>query len=93
MTTLEEAVQEDVKRSLSDWAMYFYRIGYEDAESKIVYCKDCKHRPRRSDVGDEHEGFNLEFPDEICPCQCEDHWYNWMPRDDWFCGNGERRTE
>lgn len=39
--TFEEAVQEDVKRSLSDWAMYFYRIGYEDAESKIVYCKDC----------------------------------------------------
>ena len=60
---------------------------------ELIRCKDCKHRPRRSNVDDEHEGLNLEFPDEKCPCQCEDPWYNWMPRDDWFCGNGERRTE
>ena len=65
----------------------------KDRFKELVMCKDCKHRPRRIDVGDEHEGYNLEFPDEICPCYCEDHWYNWMPRDDWFCGNGERKEE
>lgn len=68
-------------------------IGVLRKHKELIRCKDCKHRPRRSDVGDEHEGLNLEFPDEKCPCQCEDPWYNWMPRDDWFCGNGERRTE
>ena len=20
-----------------------------------------------------------------------DYWYSWMPEDDWFCANGERR--
>ena len=59
----------------------------------LIMCEDCKHRPRRSNVDDEHEGLNLEFPDEICPCQCEDPWYNWMPRDDWYCGNGGRKEE
>ena len=62
-------------------------------EFELIRCKDCKHRPRRSDVDDEHEGFNLEFPDEKCPCQCEDPWYNWMPRDDWYCGNGGGKEE
>ena len=66
---------------------------YADYE-KVVHCKDCKHRPRRSNVDDEHEGFNLEFPDEKCPGLCDDDpWYNWMPRDDWYCGNGERKEE
>lgn len=64
---------------------------YEQGE--LVRCKDCKHRPRRLEEDDEHEGFNLEFPDGRCPCQCEDHWYNWMPNDDWHCGNGERKEE
>ncbi len=60
---------------------------------ELVCCKDCKHRPRQL-VNDEHEGFNLEFPDEKCPCQCEDDpWYNWMPKDYWYCGNGERKEE
>ena len=68
-------------------------IGVLRKHKELIRCKDCKHRPRRSNVDDEHEGLNLEFPDEKCPCQCEDPWYNWMPRDDWFCGNGERRTE
>lgn len=59
-------------------------------ECELVRCKDCKHRPRRLGE-DEHEGLNLEFPDGKCPCQCEDPWYNWMPDDDWHCGNGERK--
>lgn len=53
----------------------------------ITRCKDCKHRPTGADRHD------LEFPDEECPCQCEDFWYNWKPADDWFCGNGERKDD
>lgn len=69
--------------------------GYRVAKSEQIRCKECKHRPKRieEDNEDNSDGFNLEFPDERCPCHCEDGWYNWMPADDWFCGNGERRTE
>lgn len=60
----------------------------------LVRCKDCKHRPERLEEG-KGEGFNLEFPDDNfkCPCQCEDYWYSWMPEDDWFCKNGERKDD
>lgn len=51
----------------------------------VVRCKDCKHRPTGTNRDD------LEFPDDKCPCQCEDYWYSWKPSDDWFCGNGERK--
>lgn len=51
----------------------------------VVRCKDCKHRPTGENRDD------LEFPDDKCPCQCEDYWYSWKPSDDWFCGNGERK--
>lgn len=54
----------------------------------IVRCKDCKHKPYGT--GANHD---LVFPDEVCPCQCEDYWYSWMPKDDWFCANGERKEE
>ena len=37
------------------------------------------------------DGFDIEFTDYVCPCQCDDGFYNWMPKDDWFCANGERR--
>lgn len=52
---------------------------------EVVRCKDCKHRPTGSNRDD------LEFPDEKCPCQCEDYWYSWKPTDEWYCGNGERK--
>lgn len=54
---------------------------------ELVRCKDCKHRPIMPE--DYENGFDLVFPDEKCPCQCEDGWYSWMPDDDWFCANGE----
>lgn len=56
----------------------------------IVRCKDCKHRP----TGDQYK-HDLEFPDSDykCPCRCEDHWYSWMPDDNWYCANGERKTD
>lgn len=58
---------------------------------EIVRCKECKHRP--TEIEEDGETY-IEFPeDSRCPCHCEDHYYNWMPADDWFCGNGERREK
>jgi len=61
---------------------------------ELVRCKDCKHRPTptRADEGITY-GFSVEFPDEKCPCQCEDGWYNWYPKNDFYCGAGERKEE
>ena len=58
---------------------------------ELIRCKGCKHRPKK--IGEGTQGFDLEFPDWKCPCQCDDGWYNWMPEDDWYCGNGERKTQ
>lgn len=56
----------------------------------VVRCKDCKHRP----IGGEAYNHTLIFPDEYCPCNCvDDNWYSWMPDNNWFCGNGERKVE
>ena len=56
------------------------------AQPEIVRCKDCKHRPTLDEDGE------LDFPPTYrCPCQCDDYYYSWMPKDDWFCGNAERR--
>lgn len=53
----------------------------------VVRCKECKHRPK-------YDGPNrLVFPDEVCPCQCDDLYYNWMPSDDWYCADGERKDD
>ena len=68
-----------------------YQKGYDDRDAKIVRCKDCKHRPVKPD--DYETGFDLEFPDGKCPCQCDDGYYSWYPNDNWFCANGERRTD
>ena len=57
-------------------------------EGELIRCKDCKHRPKGT--GANHD---LEFPDYVCPCQCEDYYYSWMPKDDWFCRDGERKEE
>lgn len=58
----------------------------------VVRCKDCKYRP--IDTGTHQYGHELEFPNEYkCPCQCGDNWYSWMPDGEWFCANGERRTD
>lgn len=76
--------------SNSDWMTF--REWLRDQETvdavQVIRCKDCKHKP--SGTGANHD---LEFPDSVCPCQCEDYWYSWKPKDDWFCGNGERKEE
>ena len=60
-----------------------------------VRCKDCKHRPTKPDDYNPitTDGFVLEFPDELCPCQCGDGWYSKYPDDDWYCPIGERKEE
>ena len=55
----------------------------------VVMCKDCVHRPKIDP--DYESGFDIHFPDDVCPCQCDDGWYNWNPKDDWYCACGERR--
>jgi len=96
----------EIEITPSDVNAEAYKRGWNDAidaiiESapsidavQVVRCKDCKHRPKRLEEG-EGEGFNLEFPDDNykCPCRCDDGWYNWMPDDNWFCGNAERKEE
>lgn len=59
-------------------------------QPEIIRCKDCKHRPVD---GEDTQGFGVEFPDYICPCQCDDGWYNWRPNDEWYCANAERREQ
>lgn len=61
-------------------------VEYTSDRVNVVRCRDCKHRPT-------YTGFVITFPDECCPCQCDDAWYNWYPGDDWFCANGERRDD
>lgn len=68
-------------------------IAVQSAQREIVLCKDCKHRPiKHGDFVDAPKG-NDGFDDEICPCLCEDCYYNWMPEDDFFCKRGERRED
>lgn len=55
---------------------------------KIVLCKDCIHRPTVIECEDDVKD-NIEFPDEKCPCRCEDDWYSWSPADDFYCAHGE----
>lgn len=72
-------------------AVYLLRKAPTVDAVPVIRCKDCKHRPKRT--GDEGNGFDYEFPDYKCPCYCDDPWYNWMPKDNWFCGNGERKED
>lgn len=58
---------------------------------EIVRCNDCIHRP--IDTGGQGDGFDMEFPDNVCPCQVEDPYYSWVPKDDWFCPSGERKDD
>lgn len=60
-------------------------------KKELIRCKDCKHRPVIN--GEYENGFSLEFPTYRCPCQCDDGWYNWMPDDEWYCANAERKEE
>ena len=62
---------------------------------ELVTCRECKHRPIREKkaVCDHISGFDLVFPDTICPCQCIDGYYSWYPSDEWYCADGEKVGE
>ena len=54
----------------------------------IIRCIECIHKPKLIEYSDTEE--YIDFPDWKCPLRCEDEWYNRMPPNDWFCGNGEK---
>lgn len=57
----------------------------------VVRCKDCKHRPHLENENGSDYGFNV-IGDETCPCvNNDDGWYSWMPKDNFYCGFGERK--
>lgn len=68
---------------------------FADRPHELVRCKDCKHRPKEPNWETYESGRDIEFPeDSKCPCQCSsDRWYSWYPEDDWFCAEGERKSD
>lgn len=91
---IDKEVEED--KVLEGWA-FFFKAYLDDAPSiDLVRCKECKHRPIKEDPNGENYGFNLIASiegDERCPCLVSDGWYSWMPKDDFYCGFGEREDE
>lgn len=57
---------------------------------ELVTCKDCKHRPIEKD-GDIMPPKEDDWNDWKCPCLCDDYFYSRIPKDNFFCANGERR--
>lgn len=67
---------------------------YNAPSIDLVRCAECRHKPIKEDADGEDYGFNLIKPnngDRRCPCLVDDGWYSWMPKDNFFCGYGERR--
>ena len=80
-----------------DWIEQIVNRLRNDPESEwveVVRCKDCKHRPiaARAKEGIFY-GFSVAFPDNTCPCRCDDGFYSWYPKDNFYCGYAERRTD
>lgn len=59
---------------------------------EIIRCKDCKHRPIEKD-GEIMPPKEDDWNDWKCPCLCDDYFYSWMPKDNFFCASGERKEE
>jgi hypothetical protein len=65
---------------------------------EVVRCRDCKHRPVVTDESHPY-GFGLACPKEgayqdmTCPYLCDDVYYYRMPKDEWYCAEGERRAD
>ena len=74
---------------------------------EVVRCKDCKHRPafRYYEDGNRYvegpryqetlkNGLTVTLEDTGCPCvNGLDSYFSYIPKDDWFCANGERAEE
>ena len=86
-----DADEEDGIRACKAIRDYVEKLPSADVV-EVVRCKDCKYRPKSIDGAT--QGFDVWFAyDSKCPCECDDGWYNWYPKDDWFCANGERRAD
>ena len=91
--------EKDARKALEDLPsaqpeVLAHGEGELSAQTGIILCKDCKHRPTATEAEKGiYWGFSVEFPDELCPLQCEDGWYNGYPGDEFYCGNAERRKE
>ena len=90
--TVSREEYEEVKAYMDTLVDAFIEDGEELAESvKVVRCKDCKHRPHLENENGSDYGFNVSG-DEMCPCvNNDDGWYSWMPKDNFYCGFGERK--
>lgn len=96
----DKAINDGIDKTEEE--VFAFKCGWNDALKsvaqfaptvdavEVVRCKDCIHKPTGSGVN-----HDITFPnqDYRCPCRCEDYWYSWMPDDDWFCANGERRED
>lgn len=67
--------------------VYHVRLQQKDKPMEVVRCAECRHRGKPISVS----GFGIIWPDSSCPGRCEDPYYSWVPPDDWFCANGERK--
>lgn len=76
----EWQIGQDVTVHFPDTMVKFEKCEMLKEQEAVVRCKDCKHRPTQKKC----------FPDMVCPCQCSDSYYSWVPPDDWYCADGER---
>lgn len=70
----------------------------KETVNEIIRCKECVHRP----IMELSKSLNVQFikapkiediyDDFTCPFLCDDTYYSRMPKDDFFCGYGERRA-
>ena len=86
----EQKLTKEYEQSVIDAVDVILNTARREAQPEIIRCKDCKHKPTGSGV---NHDINFPKQDYRCPCRCEAYWYSWMPDDDWFCANGERRED
>ena len=65
--------------------------------SRHVNCGNCVHRPSYV-CSSSWEPQKIYFPDDVCPFQCDDPYYNDLPAPDFFCAafkmkGGEKRLK
>ena len=88
---LTKRICDDTSLHYRDTRMLLRYIAQEKTVKEIVHCKDCTHRPHLENENGSDYGFNVRG-DEICPCvNNDDGWYSWMPKDNFYCGFGERK--
>ena len=60
---------------------------------KIVFCKNCKHRPYIEDGIIMPKTDDYDNPDYLCPYVCTGDFFTKFPQDDWFCNFGEESED